>query len=173
MKVSKLVLPPLDNNTYFIMDNKSVILVDPALDKEKIELFLRENDLALKCIFITHYHLDHIGSLDYFVNKYNVKVYDYKTIGKFKVDNFKFSVIPTKGHSNDSVSFYFEKDKIMFVGDFVFYESIGRMDLDGGSEEEMYYSLNYLKTFDKDIVLYPGHGVETTLAHELLYNKYI
>lgn len=173
MKVSKLVLPPLDNNTYFIIDTKNVILVDPALDKEKIELFLKENNLVLKCIFITHYHFDHIGSLEYFVNKYNVKVYDYKTIGKFKEDNFKFSVISTKGHSSDSVSFYFEKEKIMFVGDFVFYESIGRMDLDGGSEEEMYYSLNYLKTFDKDIVLYPGHGLETTLDHELLYNKYI
>ena len=72
----------------------------------------------------------------------------------------------------DSVSFYFEKTKDLFVGDFVFYESIGRMDLEGGSEE-MYYSLNELKKFDKDTKLYPGHGISTTLEHELLYNPYI
>ena len=37
----------------------------------------------------------------------------------------------------------------------------------------MYYIVNELKKFDKDTKLYPGHGISTTLEHELLYNPYI
>ena len=44
----------------------------------------------------------------------------------------------------------------MFVGDFVFQESIGRCDLPGGSEDEMKNSLSKLKEYPKDITLYPG-----------------
>jgi len=61
----------------------------------------------------------------------------------------------------------------MFVGDFVFEGSIGRMDLEGGSEEEMAYSLNVLRTFDKKTKLYPGHGNVTTLDKELRTNPYL
>ena len=46
---------------------------------------------------------------EYLKEKYKVKVYDYTTIGSFKEIGLKFKVIPTKGHSMDSVSFYFEK----------------------------------------------------------------
>lgn len=173
MKIDKLILNPLDNNTYFIINNNEVIVVDPAEDTIKIQEYLDKNNLKVCAIFITHYHYDHIGSLEYLKEKYKVKVYDYTTIGSFKEIGLKFKVIPTKGHSMDSVSFYFEKTKDLFVGDFVFYESIGRMDLEGGSEEEMYYSLNELKKIDKDTKLYPGHGISTTLEHELLYNPYI
>ena len=61
----------------------------------------------------------------------------------------------------------------MFVGDFIFKESIGRMDLEGGDEEEMAYSLEKIKTYKKETKLYPGHGDETTLEYELLNNPYL
>ena len=56
--------------------------------------------------------------------------------------DFKFKCIYTPGHSKDSVTFYFEEEKIMFVGDFIFKDSIGRCDLPGGSESEMKESIN-------------------------------
>lgn len=173
MKIDRLVLPPLDNNCYIISNNNQAIIVDPSSSERIIEDFLKNNNLELVAIFITHYHFDHIGALEYFKNKYNVKVYDYKTLGKFKEMNIKFEVILTKGHTSDSASFLFKDSKDMFTGDFVFYESIGRMDLEGGDEEEMAYSLRYLKTLDKDLKLYPGHGQTTTLSHELSYNPYL
>ena len=111
MKIDKLILNPLDNNTYFIINNNEVIVVDPAEDTIKIQEYLDKNNLKVCAIFITHYHYDHIGSLEYLKEKYKVKVYDYTTIGNFKEIGLKFKVIPTKGHSMDSVSFYFEKTK--------------------------------------------------------------
>ncbi len=173
MHVRRLILKPLDNNSYIIDNENEAIIVDPSSEEEKIEAYLKNNNLELKAILITHYHYDHIGALPYFKEKYNVPVYDYKTIGKFKEANLKFKVIPTKGHSMDSVSFYFEETNDLFVGDFVFEGSIGRMDLEGGDEEEMAYSLELLKKMDKKTKLYPGHGGITTLENELLNNPYL
>ena len=173
MKIERLVLEPLDNNCYILSNNDEAIIIDPSGEENKIEEYINKNRLRINAIFITHYHYDHIGALDYLTNKYRPKIYDYKTIGKFKEASFKFTVIPTKGHSKDSVSFFFEDTLDMFVGDFIFEGSIGRVDLEGGDEEEMAYSLNYLRNMDKNIKLYPGHGPITTLEKELKNNPYL
>lgn len=173
MNIKRLILEPLENNCYILNIGNEAILIDPSGEENKIEDYINKNNLNIKAIFITHYHFDHIGALDYFIKKYNPKIYDYKTIGKFKESLFKFVIIPTKGHSKDSVSFYFKDSNDMFVGDFVFASSIGRMDLPGGDEEEMVYSLNILKTYDKNTKLYPGHGDTTTLEKELKDNPYL
>ncbi len=173
MKIERLIIGPLENNVYILSQNTCAILIDPSGEKEKIETYLKENNLELLAIFITHYHFDHIGALDYFKDTYKVDVYDYKTIGKYSIGPFKFKVIPTKGHSLDSVSFYFEKTNDLFVGDFIFKGDIGRTDLEGGDEDEMAYSLRLLKEFKKETKLYPGHGDLTTLVYELLNNEYL
>lgn len=173
MNIKRLILNPLDNNCYILSKADEAIIIDPSGEENKIEEYINKNNLKIKAIFITHYHFDHIGALDYFIKKYNPKIYDFKTIGKFKEGLFKFKIIPTKGHSKDSVSFYFEETNDMFVGDFVFASSIGRMDLSGGDEEEMAYSLNALKTFSKETKLYPGHGSITSLEKELKENPYL
>lgn len=173
MKIDTLVLPPLDNNCYIVSNNNDAIIIDPSSSENLIEKHLKDNNLNLVAIFVTHYHFDHVGALSYLKDKYNVKVYDFNTIGKFKIANMKIEVIPTKGHSNDSVSFFFKDTLDMFVGDFIFLESIGRTDLEGSDEEEMAYSLNMIKNYDKNIKLYPGHGEMTTLSHELIYNPYL
>lgn len=173
MKIERLILEPLDNNCYIISNNDESIVVDPSGEKEKIEKYINDNRLRVNAVFVTHYHYDHVGALDYIVNKFKPKVYDYKTIGKFKEGCFKFKVIPTKGHSEDSVSFLFPDTNDMFVGDFIFKGTIGRVDLEGGSEDEMAYSLNMLRTFAYETKLYPGHGDITTLDNEMRTNPYL
>ena len=61
----------------------------------------------------------------------------------------------------------------MFVGDFIFNESIGRTDLPGGSNEEMKESIAKILTYDDKIKLYPGHNSDTTLKHEKSHNPYL
>ena len=61
----------------------------------------------------------------------------------------------------------------MFVGDFLFQNSIGRMDLEGGSESDMRKSLELIKKFPQDTILYPGHGPMTTLKQERKYNPFL
>ena len=59
----------------------------------------------------------------------------------------------------------------MFVGDFIFYRTIGRTDLPGGNYEEMKQSIKKIKEY-KNVVLYPGHGIKTKLEDEKIHNIY-
>ena len=86
---------------------------------------------------------------------------------------FSFEIIPTKGHKEDAVTYYFKDEKIMFVGDFIFKGTIGRCDLEGGNINDMMKSLKMIKTYDEEIMLYPGHGENTTLKEELENNPYM
>ena len=70
------------------------------------------------------------------------------------------------------MSFYFKEENIMFVGDFIFKETIGRTDLETGNMEEMLKSIEMIKEYDDSIILYPGHGPLTTLGYEKLNNIY-
>ena len=61
----------------------------------------------------------------------------------------------------------------MFVGDFIFKESIGRCDLPTGSMDDMKKSIEKILNFDDDITLYTGHYDTTTLGYERTNNPYL
>lgn len=158
MQVKCIPVGSLEANCYIIINEKNeAILIDPGDDPQKIEEELK--DLQVVAIFLTHSHFDHIGALSYFENKYHIKHNAF-------IPNFNYEVIPTPGHSKDSLTFYFPREKIMFTGDFLFRGTIGRMDLPGGSEKEMQESLRKIMTYENDITIYPGHGPKTTLENE-------
>ena len=125
-------------------------------------------------IIITHYHFDHIGAKSEIVNKYNVLVYDRNNMieGLNKIDDFMFNVIYTPGHKEDLITIYFKEDKVMFCGDFIFRGSIGRCDLPGGDIREMINSINKIKKYDRDIIIYSGHGDSTSIGYEINNNMY-
>ena len=81
MQIEKLVLEPLDNNCYVLKNNGYALVIDPSSEEDVIEKCLKELDVELVGILITHYHYDHIGALDYFVNKYDIPVFDYRSLG--------------------------------------------------------------------------------------------
>ena len=60
----------------------------------------------------------------------------------------------------------------MFTGDFLFFNNIGRCDLEGGNFSEMKKSIEKIKRYDDNIKIYPGHGQTTTLAREKEKNIY-
>ena len=68
-------------------------------------------------------------------------------------------------------SWYFKDENILFSGDFIFKDSIGRTDL-GGNDLEMFDSINRIKKYDRNIIIKPGHGDDTTLCHEIDYNPF-
>lgn len=169
MIVKRLVLGPLSTNCYLIIKDNNCLIVDPANDVEIIKKELK--NLNLVGILVTHYHFDHIGALEELKQYYNVPVYDYDT-NNINVENFDFEILHNPGHTSDSVTFYFKDEKIMFVGDFIFKETIGRTDLETGNMLEMQESLNMIKEYNDDIILYPGHGESTTLGYEKVNNIY-
>lgn len=174
MKIEKVVTGLLDENCYVIKKDNSCLVVDPGDDYQKIKEVIGESKVI--AVLLTHSHFDHIGALRNFLTKRSVKIVKRSSVsteGSIHLGEFNFEVVFTPGHSKDSISFYFPEEKVMFVGDFVFQESIGRCDLPGGSESEMKDSLEKLRQYPREITLYPGHGETTTLDYEFSHNLYL
>jgi glyoxylase-like metal-dependent hydrolase (beta-lactamase superfamily II) len=90
------------------------------------------------------------------------------------VGKLSATVIHTPGHSPGSVGFYFSADGILFAGDTLFAESIGRTDLSGGSYPAILKSIqNKLYVLPPETRVIPGHGGETTIQHERENNPFI
>lgn len=87
--------------------------------------------------------------------------------------NSTLMVIFNPGHSPGSVSFYSKADKLLICGDALFFESIGRTDLPGGDSETLLKSISgKLFLLDKATRVFPGHGRDTTIAHEIEFNPF-
>ncbi len=174
MEIKKIVTGYLDENCYLLIDNKTCLVVDPGDDYNKIKEEIADNKVL--GILITHSHADHIGALRNFLTKRSIKIYKKSNLEdwkKYEIGSFQFQCLFTPGHSKDSVTFYFENENAMFVGDCIFKESIGRTDLPGGNEAEMEQSLKRILEFSADITLYTGHYDITTLAYEKENNPYL
>jgi hydroxyacylglutathione hydrolase len=90
-----------------------------------------------------------------------------------KLGNEELKVLFVPGHAPGHVAFYNEKNKIVIGGDVLFYNSIGRTDLPGGNFDTLIDSIHTrLFTLPDDVVVYPGHGPETTIGFEKRTNPF-
>lgn len=169
MKIEKVVVGQLEENCYILDINNKVLVIDPGDEFDKINKII--NDREVLAILITHKHFDHVGALNNFKNV-NIYSFDNLEEKEYRLNNFIFDVIFNPGHSSDSVSYYFKKENKLFCGDFIFYHNIGRCDLSTGNMDEMLDSINKIKKLPKDVIIYPGHGIKTTLEEEINYNYY-
>lgn len=169
MQIDTIVVGSLFTNCYILTKNNHVLVIDPGDEYPKIDEFI--GDKIVDGVIITHNHFDHIGALD----KFNKKlVYDYHNLneGINTIGIFTFEVIYTPGHKEDSISIYFDSSKCIFVGDFIFKNTIGRTDLPGGDMNEMLNSIVKTNKLDNDIIIYPGNGPNTTFGYEREHNIY-
>ncbi|KXT84270.1 MBL fold metallo-hydrolase [Streptococcus panodentis] len=91
----------------------------------------------------------------------------------YHLDGFRFYAVPTPGHSIGGVSFVFPEERIVLSGDALFCGSIGRTDLPTGNLDQLLNSIRQeLFILPKDYRVYPGHGNETTIAHEKNFNPF-
>ena len=208
MILKTFVLGALEDNNYLLIDDnsadKEAVLIDCTEKCEEIEHVLRENNVKLKYILITHGHFDHILGVNYFKSKFpEVKVLMHeddkelvetikdfasrfmiepvevqhideylKDDEKITFGNYEIKVIHTPGHTKGGACFLVG-DKI-FTGDTLFKESVGRVDLPGGSFDEIKSSIeNKLFTLDEKIKVYPGHGPSSTIGHEKKNNNFL
>lgn len=82
-------------------------------------------------------------------------------------------VLHTPGHTPGGVCFYEADEKVLFSGDTIFEESIGRTDL-GGKHEQLIHSIRTeLLPLPDDVQILPGHGGATTIGHERRYNPFL
>jgi hydroxyacylglutathione hydrolase len=93
---------------------------------------------------------------------------------QLSLGDFIFKVKHTPGHSPGHVIFLSEQEKLVFCGDLIFMQSVGRTDLPGGSWEILLQSIqkNILSLPDEYRLL-PGHGPETTVGQERRFNPFL
>jgi len=184
-------------------DNKMGMVIDPGGDFKLIEKSLSELNLEIKYIVLTHGHSDHIVALSELKKKTgaqilihkedaemlanpenNLSVFSYnpfsapvadrllKDKDTIRIGQMELEVLHTPGHTNGSISLY--TDKIIFSGDLIFYGSVGRTDLPGGSNQKLFRSIQD-KILNKtdDTVIYPGHGPATTVGEERRNNPFL
>lgn len=169
-KNSNLSIKPIksftDNYIWMIKKNKDVVVVDPG-DAIPVLNFLKEKNLNLKSILITHKHSDHIGGIEDLLSHYpNIKIYGPKNNFNFiytvvnndellKIDelNIEFRVIATPGHTLDHVVFA-DQDHL-FCGDTLFGCGCGK--LFEGSYSQMHSSLKTLSKLPTSIKVYCAH----------------
>jgi len=86
----------------------------------------------------------------------------------------KLKVLFTPGHSPASICFYYPQGGWLIGGDVLFYESIGRTDLPGGDYDTLINSIRtQLFTLPDDTIVYPGHGPQTTIGYEKMFNPFL
>lgn len=87
MEFIKFTTGPLDNNSYLVVNHNSCVLFDaPIQSFEQIDKFIKENQLELKSIFLTHTHFDHIVDLSLFQKKYNPQIFVHK-LDEYRIIN--------------------------------------------------------------------------------------
>jgi len=172
MEIKKVVVGELEENCYVLINGNECLVIDPGDEFSKINEVI--GDMKVVGVLVTHHHFDHVGALEEVLNTYDTTLYDFNNLEEkeYSIGPFKFEVIFNPGHTEDSISFYFRESKAMFVGDFVFLGSIGRCDLEGGNFSKMEESIDKLTQIKENIVLYPGHGMKTTLDYEKRCNSF-
>ncbi|MDY6787389.1 MAG: MBL fold metallo-hydrolase [candidate division WOR-3 bacterium] len=179
----------MDTNSYIISSLRTdrAIVIDPA-DGRRIHDYLESENLEPYYIINTHGHYDHISGNRYLVEKYGVPVCispldsDYLTdpglnmslffSGEYtspkadvyleenkiiQLDDIMIKIISTPGHTPGSISLAL--NDIVFTGDLVFKNGIGRTDLPGGDIEALTDSLkNVFMKIKYENTIFPGHG---------------
>jgi glyoxylase-like metal-dependent hydrolase (beta-lactamase superfamily II) len=79
---------------------------------------------------------------------------------------YTFEVIHTPGHTPGSICLYEDAQGVLFSGDTLFDQGMGRTDLPGGDELQLYTSLKHLANLPPDTQVFPGHGADTTIGDQ-------
>ncbi len=184
-------------------DTKEAAVIDPGGRPAVIREYIKKTGLKLKFVINTHGHGDHIGANYFFAHKGKVDLLIHeddadflsepelnlssafginikapaatellKDKGRIEIGKLYLEVLHTPGHTPGSICLRY--DDIVFTGDTLFCEGVGRTDLPNSSEKAILESIkNKLMTLSDNCKVYPGHGPETTIGHERRHNPFL
>ena len=194
MELKTFPIGSLQTNCYMAWEegSESCILIDPGYVPEQLLEEVRRQRKTLEAILLTHGHFDHVGGVKILAAETDCKVYlceqdlsmpPQMTAGPLfhthaygegdvlELAGLTITVMHTPGHTPGSVCLLCENH--MFSGDTLFQGSCGRTDLPGGSWSTIHDSLARLAKLEENYTVHPGHGMNTTLALEKIYNPYM
>lgn len=185
-------------------ETKEMLIVDPGDNATMLAAKIEDEQLKPVAILLTHGHLDHASAAEELAKKFEIKIYAHEaeketledshmnltaafgTAKVFHADVFlkddeileligcKIKVLFTPGHTPGGCCYYFNDQRLLFSGDTLFCESVGRTDFPGGSSSTLIRSIREkLLNLSDDIKVYPGHMAQTSIGTEKMYNPFI
>lgn len=182
--------------------SKRAVIVDPGSEGERLVEAIENSGATLEAIWITHAHVDHVGGIAAVKRKWDVPIYLhpldrrlYEAAGRqaqvygipfeeppapdhefadgqqIKVGDAEMTVLHAPGHAPGHVVIH--GNGIALVGDCLFAGSIGRTDLPFSNPPQLAASLEKISALAPETVVYPGHGMETTIGQERLSNPFL
>ena len=160
--------------SYIIVSNREAIIIDASLPAEVYERLVKQNNWRVKAVMETHIHADHLSRSKQLAEQFGVSLllpvpnkvaFSYEkleagdniNLGKISID-----ILPTPGHTMESVCFLVN-NQVLFSGDTIFTNAVGRPDLKAGEEETkrraelLYDSLQTIMRLNDDILVLPAH----------------
>ena len=177
-------------------------MVDPGGEPDRLVEAIENSPARLEAIWITHAHVDHVGAIASVKKRFDVPVYlhpldrrlydvaarqaevygvpfeeppppdrEFADGQKLKLGDLELTVMHAPGHSPGHVVIH--GNGIALVGDCLFAGSIGRTDLPFSNPPQLAATLHKISALPPETVVYPGHGMETTIGQEKLSNPFL
>ena len=181
-----------------------LLVVDPGDQAQLIEKQIEKTGAKPVAILLTHGHFDHAGAAEELADKYQISIYAHEAeretledpglnlcgmIGEHKVYHadifvkdeevlnlagFSIRVFFTPGHTIGGCCYYIADEKILFSGDTLFQESVGRTDFPRGSASDLIRAIREkLMPLPDDVTVYIGHDESTLIGYERMHNPYL
>lgn len=204
MKISTFTVGEFQENCYLLEDDEHEVaaIIDPGGEPTRLIWAIEKSGSALKAIWITHAHVDHIGAIAAIKRKWPVPVHLHPADRPLyriadrqaQVYGLPFDEPPppeaelADGATVEIGSLTFSVmhapghspghvvlhgHGVAFVGDCLFAGSVGRTDLPASNGSDLAESLEKISSLPGATVVYPGHGPATTIADELMTNPFL
>lgn len=185
-------------------ETKEMLIIDPGDSAQMLAEKIKQKNLKPQAILLTHGHFDHAMAAEELAEIFHIKIYAHESekstleqpqrnvsvmIGKrdsyyadvyvkdgeiLNLANMELKVLHTPGHTEGGCCYYLEKEQVVFSGDTLFCQSVGRTDFPGGSMSQIVRSIKEkLMVLPDETKVYPGHMDITTIGKERAYNPFI
>lgn len=202
LQIETFVLGPLSTNCYLLSMGSDAVLIDVGEEPQRLMDRIDETGLNLQAVYLTHFHLDHIGGVAELLERHPVPVFgssedeflkelplteagtrevlEYVDFpcqplvpGAVNVLGQTMMVLDTPGHTPGSLSYFFPAAGSVFVGDLLFMIGVGRTDRARGSSSDLLSSVqSRIFILPDDTRVYSGHGPMTSVGHEKKNNPH-